>query len=120
MLSTLVDAVDAASGLPTTITLALQAAVLEEVEENTIRISEDDSESSLSDRIDALKKFASRFGVPDAVLSSAISAIEDRIGEILDQSSHASSPIISSSKRRDREKFDDTALRDLFTTLLDR
>ncbi|WPN97328.1 restriction endonuclease [Pseudomonas sp. MUP55] len=120
MLSTLVDAVDAANGLPASITLALQAAVLKEFEENTIRISEDDSESSLSDRIDALKKFAPRFGVPDAVLSSAISAIEDRIGEIQDQSSHASSPSISSSNRRDREKFDDTALRDLFTTLLDR
>ncbi len=38
MLSTLVDAVDAANGLPASITLALQAAVLEEFEENTIRI----------------------------------------------------------------------------------
>ena len=120
MLSTLVDAVDAATGLPVSITLALQAAVLEEFEENTSRIREDDSESSLSDRIDALKKFAPRFGVPEDVLNSAVSAIEDRIGEIEGQSSRASSPSFPSSNKSDREKFDDRALRDLLTPLLDR
>jgi hypothetical protein len=120
MLSTLVYAVDAANGLPDSITCALQTAVLEEFEDNTSRIREDDSESSLSDRIDALKKFAPRFGVPDAKLNSAVSAIEDRIGEIEDRSSRASSPSIPSSSKRDGEKFDDRALRDLFTPLLDR
>lgn len=84
------------------------------------RLSEDDSESSLSDRIDALKKFAPRFGVPDAVLNSAVSAIEDRIGEIEDQSSPAPSPSFPSSNKREGETFDDFALRDLFTPLLDR
>ncbi len=115
-----VDAVDAAQGLPPTINYALQTAVLEEFEENTSRISEDDSESSLSDRIDALKKFAPRFGVPDSVLSNAVSAIEDRIGEIENRSSLVPSPSFPSSKKNDREKFDDRALRDLFTPLLDR
>lgn len=119
MLSTLVDAVDAANELlPPSITRALQVAVLEEFEENTSRISEDDSESFLSDRINTLKKFALRFGVPDAMLNSAVSAIEDRIGEIEDRSSSASSPSIPPWDRRDREKFDDSALRDLFTSLL--
>ncbi|MFJ2458095.1 hypothetical protein ACIOVC_06035 [Pseudomonas neuropathica] len=120
MLSTLVDAADAANGLPDSITCALQTAVLEEFEDNASRIREDDSESSLSDRIDALKKFAPRFGVPEAELNSAVSAIEDRIGEIEDRSSRASSPSIPSSSKRDGEKFDDRALRDLFTPLLDR
>lgn len=122
MLSTLVDAVDAADGLglPPSIPRALQVAVLEEFEENASRIREDDSESSLSDRINVLKKFAPRFGVSDAVLNSAVSAIEDRIGEIEDRSSRASSPSIPPSNRRDREKFDDSALRDLFTSLVDR
>jgi len=120
ILSTLVDVVDAAQGLPINITYALQTAVLEEFEENTSRISEDDSESSLSDRIDTLKKFALRFGVPDDVLNSAVSAIEDRIGEIEDQSSPAPSPSFPSSNKREGETFDDFALRDLFTPLLDR
>ncbi|ELQ3971334.1 restriction endonuclease [Escherichia coli] len=120
MLSTLVDAVDAAQGLPSSINHALQAAVLEEFEENTSRISEDDSESSLSDRIDALKKFAPRFGVPEDVLSRAVSDIEDRIGEIEDRSSPAPSPSFPPSNKREREKFDDRALQDLFTPLLER
>ena len=119
MLPTLIDAVDAANGLPDSISCALQEAVLEEFKDNTSRIREDDSESSLSDRIDALKKLAPRFGVPEAELNSAISAIEDRIGEIEDRSSRASSPNITSSSKRDPEKFDDRALRDLFTPLLD-
>lgn len=119
MLSTLIDVVDTAVGLPASVTHALRAAVLEEFEDNSSRISEDDSESSLSDRIDALKKFAPRFGVPDAVLTRAVSATEDRMGEIEERSSRASSPSIPSSKR-DFERFDDSALRDLFTPLLDR
>ncbi|WP_454834038.1 hypothetical protein [Rahnella aceris] len=119
-LSTLVDAVDAVDELPASITRALQAAVLEEFKENTSRICEDDSESSLSDRIGALKKFAPRFGVPDAVLNSAISAIEERIGEIEDHSSHTSSPSFPSTNKYEREAFNDRAIRDLFITLLDR
>lgn len=120
MLATLVDVVDAAKELPTSITHALQMAVLEEFEENTSRICEDDSESSLSDRIDALKKFASRFSVPDEVLYSAISAIEERISEIEDQSCDTSSPNFPSSNKYERETFDNSALRDLFTSLLER
>lgn len=120
MLSTFVDVVDAAQGLSANITHALQEAVLEEFQENTSRISEEDSESSLSDRIDALKKFASRFGVPDDVLISAVAAIEERISEIEEQSSPASSPSFPSIHKSEREKFDDRALRDLFTSLLER
>ncbi|WP_227135964.1 nSTAND3 domain-containing NTPase [Kosakonia radicincitans] len=120
MLATLVDVVDAAKELPTSITHALQMAVLEEFEENTSRICEDDSKSSLSDRIDALKKFASRFGVPDEVLYCAISAIEERISEIEDHSCDASSPNFPSSNKYECETFDNSALRDLFTSLLER
>lgn len=45
MLSTFIDAVDAAKGLPSSITLALRRAVLEEFEDNTSRVYQDDSES---------------------------------------------------------------------------
>ncbi|MCL6358127.1 hypothetical protein EXT68_22155 [Pectobacterium parmentieri] len=120
MLSTLVDAVDAVKALPASIPHALQAAVLEEFEDNSNRILEDDSESTLADRIDSLKKLALRFGVPDTVLNKAVSAIEQRICEIEDRSSHASSPSFASSNKYERETFDDSALRDLFTPLLDR
>ena len=121
MLSSFIDAVDAASWLPDSITLALRRAVLDEFKDNTSRIYQDDSESSLSDRIDALKKFAPRFGVPDSVLDKAISDIEERISEIEDRSSIASSPTCpSSDDKYEQETFDDSALRNLFITLLDR
>ena len=120
MLSTFVDMVDAASGMPVSITRALQDAVLEEFKDNASRIRDDDSESSLSDRIDALKKFAPRFGVSDKVLHSAISAIEERIGEIEDLSCQTTSPNFSSTNQNESDTFDDIALRDLFAPLLDR
>lgn len=120
ILATLVDSVDAAKGLPATISQALRVAVLEEFEENASRISEDDSESSLSDRIDALKKFASRFGVSDTVLNSSVAAIEERISEIEDRSSCAPSPSFPSSNYYELETFDNSALQDLFSTLIDR
>lgn len=120
-LASLVDAVDAAKGdLPDSISNALQRAVLEEFEENSSRISQEDSESSLSDRIDALKKFAPRYGVPESILQGAVSAIEDRMGEIEERSSPASSPSFTPVKRREPENFDNDALKDLFTPLLDR
>ncbi|WP_187229762.1 nSTAND3 domain-containing NTPase [Escherichia marmotae] len=119
ILSKLVDAVDAAKGLPASITKALQAAVLEEFEENTSRMLDDDNECFLLDRIVALKKFAPRFGVPDVALNSAISDIEGRISEIEDRSSPASSPGFLSPNKYERETFDNSALRDLFITLLD-
>ena len=119
-LSSIVDAVDAAQDLPSSVTDALQNAVMEEFEENSSRIRDEDSESSLSDRIDALKKFAPRFKISDALLASAIWEIEGRIEEIEDSSSVASSPSIVPSKPRERESFDDEALRNLFVPLLDR
>ncbi len=120
MLSKLVDAVDAATGLPDSIMSAIHKAVLEEFEENSSRICEDDSESSLEDRINDLKKFAPRFGVSEKTLNDAVSAIEDRIGEIEEQSSNASPVSFSSSKSSESDKFDDMALRNLFIPLLDR
>lgn len=71
-------------------------------------------------RSDDLKKFAARFGVPDSVLNGAVSEIEDRIGEIEERTSHASSPSFPSSQKREQERFDDKAIVDLFTPLLDR
>lgn len=120
MLSTFVDAVDSVKGLPVSITHALQAAVLEEFEENSSRICEEDSDYSLYERSDVLKKFAPHFGVPDTLLNRAISAINERLGEIEDQCNVAISPSFPLSNKFEQEVFDDNALRDLFTTLLER
>lgn len=119
MLSNLVDAVDASPSLPVSISRALEEAVVEEFRDNSIRIREDESESSLSDRISDLRKFASRFGVSEAILNSAISDIEERIAFIEDGFSAAPSPSFPASSKEEREVFSDQSLRDLFIPLLD-
>ena len=119
VLSGLIDVVDSSSGLPSTILNAIHKAVLVEFEENSCRMSEDDSESALEERIDELKKFALRFGVSDFKLNHAISEIEERIMEIEEQSRPASNPSFSSSHSNKFDKFDDSALRDLFIPLLE-
>ncbi|MBB4101410.1 hypothetical protein GGR46_005002 [Sphingomonas kyeonggiensis] len=118
-LATMVEAVDeAGKALPESILSAVEAAALSEFDDVENRIRDEDSESSLSDHIEALKKFAPRFGVPDAILARAVSSVEDRIAEIEERSAPASSPSFSSTHRQ-VEKFDNDALRNLFTPLLD-
>ncbi|WP_217543196.1 MULTISPECIES: restriction endonuclease [Vibrio] len=119
ILSNLIDVVDSASGLPDSIINAIHKAVLLEFQENDSRIMEDDSESALEERIEELKKLALRFDVSDSELNRAVSAIEERIMEVEEQGSPASTPSFSSPKSRDADKFDDLALRDLFMPLLE-
>ncbi|MCU8152236.1 restriction endonuclease [Vibrio vulnificus] len=119
ILSILIDVVDSASGLPDSIINAIHKAVLLEFQENDSRIMEDDSESALEERIEELKKLALRFDVSDSELNRAVSAIEERIMEVEEQGSPASTPSFSSPKSRDADKFDDLALRDLFMPLLE-
>lgn len=117
----LVDAVDTGKILPISINHALQIAVLEEFKDNFRRVYDDNSESSLYDRSDALKKLAPRFGVPDSVLKEAVLEIEERIGDIEEeQSDITASPNIPTPKKYEQNTFDDSALRDLFITLLER
>ncbi len=60
----------------------LQTAYLMTFDENAERIRYEESEFSLSDRIDALTKFAPLYGVPESVLSTAVSQIQNRMSEI--------------------------------------
>jgi hypothetical protein len=120
VLSTLVDAVDAGgSNVPASISSGLETAILEEFDQIGSRVREEDNESSLTDRIDALKKFAPRFGVPEAVLHRAVVTVEERIGEIEKHSAPEASPTFPPTKRVP-EKFDNDALKNLFAPLLDR
>ena len=117
-LSTLVDAVDAAgANVPATISSALADAVAAEFHDVESRVQDEDNESHLTDHIAALKKFAPRFGVSSHLLASAISTVEERISAIEERSASASSPDFSTPERQ-REKFDDEDLRNLFTPLL--
>lgn len=103
--------------VPTTVVNALQQAVREEFSEIRDRVLGDDSESVLNDRIYELKKLASKFDVSDRILKDAISIIENRIAEIEERTTPASSPQYKSSSKYS-DKFDDEALRDLFAPLI--
>ncbi len=117
-LSNLVDLTDEAE-VPQSIKEALHMAVLEIFEDNRNAIIEDDSEHSLSDRIENLKNFARHFEIPSNVLTNAISETEDRILELRDQENDDESFNYPISKDHEKEKFDDNDLRNLFTPLLD-
>jgi hypothetical protein len=80
-------------------------------------VSDIDSESTLKDHIDTLKKLAPRADIPPASLARAISTVEDRIAEIEEQTSVAAPPSFSGSPPPEPDQFDDIALLNLFATL---
>jgi DNA polymerase III delta prime subunit len=76
------------------------------------------SESTLQDHIKAFRRLAPRAGIPAKKLRRAISDIKSRISELRTGVEEASSPDFSGAAARERDKFDDAALRNLFATLL--
>jgi energy-coupling factor transporter ATP-binding protein EcfA2 len=114
------DALEAAkSYLSSEVRAAGDRAILREVEEIDAMIADIDSESTLEDHISALRRFGPRVGVPAERLERAITSIEGRISEINENSEPAPSPQFSSAVAREGEKFDDSALRDLFAPLVE-
>ena len=98
---------------------ALTKAIIREIEDVVAVTAEIDSESTLDDHIKSLEKLAPRTGIPSAELAIAISRVEDRIAEIEEQTSIATPTSFTSSSTREVDKFDDTALRNLFMPLID-
>ena len=120
MLANFIEAIDEAGpGVPRSISAALEEAALAEFEDNYSRVSDEDSESALTDRIDALKKLAPRYSIPDDVLGSAISTVEDRIAELSEQTSPGASTPSFTPRRTLTEKFDNNDLNNLFAPLLE-
>jgi hypothetical protein len=121
-LSNIYDAVEQAGvAISADVHKALEGAVRDEFSEIENRVQGEESESDLNDRIKILKKFAQRYSVPTNELNVAISAVEDKISEIQEESSPSSSPQFSSEPQNARKSddFDDTALRNLFMPLLE-
>ncbi len=96
---------------------AAHAALRREIYEIETSISDVDSESALEDHAKTLEKFASRASIPQEALDRALSKVKDRIDEIAESTSVASSPSTRST-RRESDDFDDAALASLFTPLL--
>lgn len=94
-------------------------AMLSQIEDVDSLIEDIDSESTLTDHIKAMRRFAPRLGVPDSVLEQAVAKVEERISEINESVETADSPDFFGSSFSETEKFDDVALKDLFTPLLE-
>ncbi|MBW3097148.1 hypothetical protein [Pseudohoeflea coraliihabitans] len=114
MLEAVEDAYPAASQR---IQEAAHAAIRREIYEVEVSISDLDSESALEDYAETLEKFASRASVPPDALVRALSKVKDRIDEIAEWTSVASSPSPRSTPR-ESDSFDDAALASLFVSLL--
>jgi hypothetical protein len=80
--------------------------------------SDSDSESTLQDHIEALRRLAQRAGIAQDRLENAVCSIENRIQDINEKVSQAHSPSVTGYSRRDSDVFDDTALRNLFEPLV--
>jgi hypothetical protein len=75
------------------------------------------SESTLDDHIKSLKRLATRAGIASERVGRATKAIEHRIGEIQELDVDANKPSFSGRTRHESDKFDDKAIRDLFSPL---
>lgn len=98
---------------------AAYSAIRREIYEVEASISDIDSESALEDHAKTLEKFASRASIPREALDRALSKVKDRIDEIEESTSVASSPSTRSTPR-ESDNFDDAALASLFAPLLRR
>jgi hypothetical protein len=97
---------------------AARNAVEREIDEAQSNAAEIDSHSTLEDHIKALHRIAPRAGIAADRVQKAVSAIESRMAEIEDRTDEAVSPEFSGRVPRDVDRFDDTALRNLFAPLL--
>jgi hypothetical protein len=77
-----------------------------------------ESETTLADHIKAFERLAPRAEISSEKLKNAISKIQGRISEIEANVEEASSPDFSGKLPRDRDRFDDAALRNLFAPLV--
>ncbi|WP_448029113.1 nSTAND3 domain-containing NTPase [Bradyrhizobium liaoningense] len=95
---------------------AMREAIVREIESAYERTAGMDSESTLSDHATILEKLGNRIGLSRTVIEDALLKVEERIGEVRDDTSDAESPQLT-GRRADEEAFDNTALKNLFAPL---
>ena len=97
---------------------ALDEAIQGEFENVENIVSEIDSDSTLKDHIETLRKLGGRATIPTLVVDKAIATVEERIAAIEEQTSVSKSPSFSASASSEGDNFDDVALGNLFATLI--
>lgn len=95
---------------------AAYAAIRREIYDVDISIADVDSKSTLEDHANTLERYAPLAGVPQEALDRAVSKVRERIHEIEESTSDASSPSTSWTPS-EVDNFDDAALASLFAPL---
>lgn len=112
------DAVEeAAQYVSVDIGTSVRDLIKEEFENISRNVADSDSESTLEDHIETLKKLGPRVDIPEQIIGRAISIIRERIGAIAEQAPEAEPPGIE-AERDFPDLFADDELRDLFAPLL--
>lgn len=117
-LESLSDTVDASRRwLSPAVNEAIERAIIREFDDIRQTTREIDSESTLQDYAGALEKLAPRAAIPSGILASALKTVQERMEEIGDEVSVASSPTIRGAGASADDVFDDAALFSLFMPL---
>jgi len=97
---------------------AVDDAIRYEIENVGTVVEEMDSESTLLEHIDTINKLGERVGLSSQAVSRAIERVKDRIAKLEEETEVSDSPSFPGSKAKTNDVFDDTALRNLFTPLI--
>jgi hypothetical protein len=95
-------------------------AIRNEIENVGSVVEEMDSESTLNEHIDTIRKLSERVNIASRVVSIALKKVEDRIIKLGEETDVSSSPSFGGSRPQEGDVFDDKALRSLFLPLLQR
>lgn len=96
---------------------AAMDAIRESVVGEEYSIEATDSESSLEEQIRMMQKLGPKAGISDSAVAVAVEKVQTRIAQLEDQTSVESSPAFTGSPF-EPDAFDDNALKNLFSPLL--
>jgi hypothetical protein len=97
--------------------VAMERAIVRELDECMSTIAAMDSKSTLSDHTRMLERLGKMVDAPAETIAMAISRVEERLAEIKDSASEAPPPQVTGDAPPERDIFDNVALQNLFDPL---
>jgi energy-coupling factor transporter ATP-binding protein EcfA2 len=97
---------------------AVDDAIRNEIDNVGNVVEEIDSESTLKDHIDTIRKLSKRSGISAEIVSNAVEKVRERIEKLEKETDVSDSPSFRGGAGPDKETFDDEALKNLFAPLL--
>lgn len=97
---------------------AVEDAIRIEIDEVDSIIADIDSDSTLHDHIEMLRKLAGRAAISPQDLDAAVEIVMDRIAEVEAHTSVSEAPSVNAASTAETDRFDDEAIRNLFAPLV--